>query len=111
MHWARLGDRGAVTAEFAIVLPTALLVLGFVLGGVLLGAHRVALTSAAADVARLEARGDAALAAERLGQLPGGTRVSRSEQGGLTCVTLRASPVNGPLRALTVSATACAARS
>ena len=111
MRWDRLDDRGAVTAEFAIVLPTALLVLGFILGGVLLGAHRVALTSAAADVARLEARGDAALAAERLGQLPGDTQVSRADKGGLACVTLRAAPGSGPLRALTVAATACAARS
>ena len=111
MLWARLGERGAVTAEFAIVLPTALLVLGCILAGVLLGAHRVALTSAAAELARLEARGDSALAAEQLGQMPSGTRVTRVDPGGLHCVTLSLAPARGPLSSISVSATACAARS
>jgi Flp pilus assembly protein TadG len=90
-------ERGSVTAEFAIVLPVALLVLGLILGAVLLGAHRVALTSAAADLARLEARGDTALAAERADQLPTGTRIDRADRGGLRCVTLSASPAGGVL--------------
>lgn len=93
------------------MLPASLLVLGLVLAGMLLGAQRIALTSAAADLSRLEARGDAALAAERLGELPSGTSVERAERGSLSCVTLRASSAGGALSGLAVSATACAARS
>lgn len=111
MRWVPPDDRGAVTAEFAIVLPTALLVLACILSGVLLGAHRVVLTSAAADLSRLEARGDTILADERISQLPTGTRVERGDRGALRCVTLSATPARGLLSAVPISATACAAKS
>lgn len=107
-----LGDeRGTVTAEFAIVLPAVLLVLGLVIGGLLLAAHRITLTSTAADLARLEARGDTALAAARLSELGHTVEVQRAGRGALHCVTLRAQPTRGLLSAVTVTASGCAARS
>ncbi|MBK0420229.1 pilus assembly protein [Leucobacter sp. CSA1] len=104
-------ERGAVTAEFAIVLPAVLLVLGLVIGGILLAAHRVVLTSAAADLARLEARGDAELAAARLSELGGGIRADRESIGGLLCVTLGSRPGGGALAVVEITARGCAARS
>lgn len=104
-------DRGTVTAEFAIVLPAALLVLGLVIGGVLLASHRIALTSAAADLARLEARGDEAGAEERRSELPDGVSVSRRTSGGLLCVRLSSAPGDGLLSRVGIGAEACAARS
>ena len=79
---SRLGDeRGSVTAEFAIVMPAVLVVLGLAIGGILISAHRIALVSLAAQVARLEARGDADLAASALGAWNGSSvEVDRSRQ-------------------------------
>ena len=104
-------ERVAVTAEFAVALPAVLIVLGLIIGGVSLVTHRLTLTSAAADVSRLEARGDHDLAAARLEALAGPVEVERLETGGLLCVTLRAAPGLGLLRSLGISASACAARS
>jgi hypothetical protein len=52
-----------VTAEFAVALPAVLLVLLLAIGAVMLSAQRLSLSSAAAQMARHEARGDAAAAA------------------------------------------------
>ncbi|MFV0432374.1 MAG: TadE/TadG family type IV pilus assembly protein [Leucobacter sp.] len=103
-------ERGTVTAEFAIVLPAVLAVLGLVIGALLLASHRVALVSVAADVARLEARGDEDAAKARLGEARG-VRAERERRGALHCVTLRSSPAGGALAAISVSARACAATS
>ena len=102
-------DRGAVTAEFALVLPVALLVVGLVVGAIVLATHRVALTSTAWEVVRLEARGDGEQAAARVADLPAGTTVSREQRGLLRCVTLVSRPGAGLLAPLTVHATGCAA--
>lgn len=104
-------DHGVVSAEFAIVLPAVLVVLGLVIGGVMLTAHRVTLVSAAADVARLEARGDLAVAGERLAALPHAASVARSSRGALHCVTLESRPGVGLLSRIPLTATSCAARS
>lgn len=108
---SRLGDeRGSVTAEFAIVMPAVLVVLGLAIGGILISAHRIALVSLAAQVARLEARGDADLAASALGAWNGSSvEVDRSRQGGLHCVTLRFHPGEGLLSGIRVETLACAA--
>lgn len=102
-------DRGGSTAEFAIVIPVILLVVGIVLGGILLASTRVTLVSAAHDIARLEARGDTLLAASRAGELPSGSTVGRDVTGGILCVTVHSSPGRGPLSAITVSGQGCAA--
>lgn len=49
---------GSVTAEFAIVLPTVVLVASTLIGGLALGAVKVQLSGAAATLARAAARGE-----------------------------------------------------
>lgn len=113
-------ERGAVTAEFALVVPAALIVLALVLGGLGLSAERVALTGLAGDLARLEARGDHAIANERLAGFGSSPRIERERRGELLCLTAASTSLPGPLAALVgvgsggpfaVSATACAALS
>lgn len=98
-----------MTAEFAVVMPVLLAVLLIAVSAVLLAGHRVALTAAAAEVARLEARGDAAAARARLSALHEAVGVSRSRDGPLLCLTLRARPARGALSAVELSARGCAA--
>ena len=105
----RAGDRGAVSAEFAVLLPAVLVVLALVIGGILLATQRLTLTAAAAELARLEARGDAAQAAARIERLPSGTSVSRSRDDQMLCVTLDAAPGNGPLAVVRIGSRGCAA--
>lgn len=128
MRWARPGDpregasgavvrsflaseRGAVTAEFAIVLPAVVLVLGIVIGAVMLAAHRTGLVSAAGEIARLEARGDSELAEQRLSSLGTGVDVKRSDDGALHCVTLSSAPASGALHAVGITGRGCAVTS
>lgn len=55
----RLGDdRGSVVAEFALALPAVVLVLLLGVGALAAGAKQVRLQDAAADAARLLARGE-----------------------------------------------------
>lgn len=106
----RADERGAVTAEFAVMLPAAIAVLGLMVGAISLAAHRIGLVSVAGEVARLEARGDASGAEAVLAsRSPIVTGVSRVERGPLLCVELTASPGIGPLRVIPVSARSCAA--
>lgn len=102
-------DRGSVTAEFAIVLPAALLVLGLAVGSIMLATQRLVLSSTAAELARHEARGDQAAATATHRQLSAGVTVQRGREGALHCVTLSSSPVGGLLSAIKVSAKGCAA--
>jgi len=51
-------ERGSVTAEFAIVLPTVFLLLGISLGAVAAQFERIKLVSVAAGLARAVARGE-----------------------------------------------------
>ncbi|NNH05284.1 hypothetical protein HLA99_15670, partial [Microbacterium ulmi] len=53
-----LGERGSATAEFAIALPAVGLVLLLGAGALAAGATTVRLQDAAADAARLAARGE-----------------------------------------------------
>lgn len=105
----RADDRGSATAEFAVALPAVLAVLALVLGGIMLAGRRIELVSAAAELARLEARGDRALAADREQRLPRGIRVLRDRDGALACVNLSAAPGAGLLSLIEVSARSCAA--
>ena len=100
-----------MTAEFAVALPAVLLVLLLAIGAVMLSAQRLSLSSAAAQMARHEARGDAAAAAAVFGGLSmrGGVAVRRSGQGQLHCVTLSATPVGGALSVISVTGRGCAA--
>lgn len=107
-HRALVQDRGAVTAEFAILLPVLVVVVGFCVGAIALSAHRVSLTSAAAEIARLEARGDSGSAAARISSL-GGVSIERTNSDHLLCVTLHSQPADGVLSVLRLSARGCAA--
>lgn len=100
-----------MTAEFVIVVPIVLVVLALVIGGITVAAHRIALTSAASEVVRLEARGDETEARKRLAQLDDDIEVQRATEGSLLCLTLRARPGSGALSTIAVSARACAATS
>lgn len=100
-------ESGGVTAEFAIVVPVVLVVLGLVIGGVALSAHRIVLVSAAADIARLEARGESA--DPRLASLGAGVDVERQQSDGLLCVSLTSAPIGGLLSSVSVGARGCAA--
>lgn len=105
----RRDERGTVTAEFAVVVPAVLVILGLVVGGIVIATNRLTLASAAADIARLEARGDIGLSTERLAGAGAGVTVERNRNGGLLCITLRAGPQRGILAALAVEGEACAA--
>lgn len=105
-----LGDEsGSVTAEFAIALPAAMVVLGVAIGAIVLAAERVSLTSSAAEIARLEARGDTTAAQSQIQRLSDRVSISRVRQDNLHCVQLRAAPRPGILQAVIVDARSCAA--
>ncbi len=96
-----------MVAEFAIAMPAAVLVLAFGLGARATGARQVLLQDAAADGARLWARGESA---ERVGDAVRATvadaSITLDRRGGLVCLTVSAPaplPVIGRL-----SATGCA---
>ena len=101
-----LGDRGSVTAEFAVVLPAIVLVLLLGVGALGAGARQVRLQDAAADAARLVARGDDPGRAHALVGSVGGS-ADIEPRGDLVCVIARAPvPLALPLPDLT--ATSCA---
>ncbi len=101
----RLGERGAVSAEFAVALPAVLLVLLFGLGALGAGARQVRLQDAVSDAARLVARGDDAGRALALVAAAGGSGTVQ-ERGELVCV-LAAAPAPLPLLPA-AAASACA---
>jgi hypothetical protein len=102
---ARLGDRGSVTAEFAIALPTAVLVLA--LGAAILAAcgHQVRLQDAVADAARLAGRGETDRGTALVADIGGAASVSR--ENALVCVTATAS-AGAPLVGVVRRARSCA---
>lgn len=102
---ARLGDRGSVTAEFAIALPAAVLVLA--LGTAVLAAcgHQIRLQDAAADAARLAGRGETDRGAALVADVGGTVVVSRGNE--LVCVTATAS-AGAPLIGVELRARSCA---
>lgn len=108
MRWLR-DERGGVSAEFAVALPALLLVVGVIIGAIVLASSRVTLVSAAHDIARLEARGDVALASNRLAGLPAGVSITRDTTAGILCVQLDAQPGQGLLSAIPISGKGCAA--
>lgn len=102
----RLGDdRGSVVAEFAVALPAVVIVLMLGAGVLASGARHVRLQDAAADAARLAARGEdeARVRAAVTGSVRGAS-VSVEPRGDLICVTASAA-ASLPVR---LSATSCA---
>ncbi|WP_442576622.1 TadE family type IV pilus minor pilin [Microbacterium sp. F51-2R] len=106
----RLGDdRGSVVAEFAVALPAVALVLLFGMGALAAGARHVRLQDAAADAARLVARGEPdAAASDVVGRaVPGGSAVVNGS-GDLVCVTASAPAGIALVQLVQLSATSCA---
>ena len=98
------GERGSVTAEFAVALPAVLLLMALLLSIVRLGAMEVAAADAAADAARSLGRDDGAEQVEsRLAQQLPGASWSSSRSDGLVCVVL-AVPATGPAGLLGLAA-------
>ena len=101
-----LGERGAVAAEFAVALPAIVLVVLLGVGMLGAGARQVRLQDAAADAARLLARGeseDRALSAVA----DAGGSASIARRGDLVCVTATA-PARLPVLVVPLTATSCA---
>lgn len=93
-----------MTAELAVAVPAVLLVLAACLGGLRVGAERIRVVDAAAQGARLAARGDdPAGPASRID----GVVTARTRTGDQVCVAVRR---DVPLLGLPVpvAATACA---
>lgn len=101
-----LGERGAVAAEFAVALPAVLLVVLLGVGVLGTGARQVRLQDAAADAARLVARGDEPARAAAVVAAVGGT-ASIEPRGDLVCVIATA-PAPLPLPLAPLTATSCA---
>jgi Flp pilus assembly protein TadG len=102
------GDRGSVTAEFAVALPAIALVLAACLASVQLVGQHVRLTDAAADAARALGRGESAAEAGAIAdRVSGGATLRFTEEGVFVCVTLRA-PGRGILAPIELRAESCA---
>ncbi|SEI07664.1 hypothetical protein SAMN04515692_11340 [Leifsonia sp. CL147] len=78
------GERGSVTAEFAVALPAVLLCLALCVGAVIGAARFAGLTAAAAAAARLAGRGDDPGGASA----PAGASMSIEREGGTVCVRM-----------------------
>ncbi|MEE2522266.1 TadE family type IV pilus minor pilin [Pseudarthrobacter sp. J75] len=106
------GSRGAVTAEFAVVLPAVLFLLALLLAGAAAGVTQLRLEGAARSGARELARGeDAGTVTETVRSLAGATAVAAvSSDGGWSTVTVsdRAGGLLGGMVPWTLSATATA---
>jgi Flp pilus assembly protein TadG len=100
-------DVGAITAEFAAVLPAVVLILACALGALQLSDEQLRLQGAVADAARLLGRGDSGAQAIVAGVAPGARLTIRSP-GVLVCADASAPASLGLLVGLTVSASACA---
>ncbi|GAA2008691.1 Flp pilus assembly protein TadG [Microbacterium ulmi] len=99
-----LGERGSATAEFAIALPAVGLVLLLGAGALAAGATTVRLQDAAADAARLAARGESdARAVAAVADAVPGARTHLEQRADLVCVTASAASMLGD-----VSASSCA---
>jgi Flp pilus assembly protein TadG len=101
------GDRGSVSAEFAVALPAAILVLALGVGALGAAGRQVRLQDAAADAARLLARGeDTGRAQSAVGTAVPGASMAVEHRGDLVCVTASATVRVGI--AVTLTGSACA---
>jgi hypothetical protein len=100
-------DGGAVTAEFAAVLPAVVLVLGCALGAMQLAAEQLRLQGADVAAARLLGRGDSGARDLVLAVNPYATLVIRSS-GDVVCAESSAPASIGILLGITITASACA---
>jgi Flp pilus assembly protein TadG len=105
------GDRGGITAEFAVAVPAVLLVLGLCLGMLQLAAQQVRYTDAAAVGARSLARGEEeALASSRALIVAGPSSFSSTVDGEFVCATVsgRGAVILTTALGIELSASSCA---
>lgn len=90
-------DRGAVTAELAIGIPTVLGLVGLILGAMRLGMDGVSATTAASEAAFAISRGDDSMSVleSARGVLPDGVWTAQTSAGRV-CVSVTL-PANIPL--------------
>ena len=112
----RFDDTGMVTAETAVVLPTLVVVLALLVGGVHTLGAQLACQDAARVAARAAARGESAAEVARLAQsvAPAGAQVRVAGESGLVRVAVTATvrfpgPVLSRLPAFVVVGRAVAA--
>lgn len=102
-------DRGSVAAEFAVVLPAVILVLALGMGALATGARQVMLQDAAADAARLVARGEPRGRAEAIiGAAVAGAGAAVERRADLVCVIASAEVRIAGIIPVSLSATSCA---
>ena len=103
MSRAGRGERGAVTAELAMVLPLLLAVTAGLVWLLVVGLGQLRATDAAREAARAMARGEDAAVATDLALTigPPGSTVAVSDLDGLVVVTVTAT-IEGPGGALAV---------
>ncbi|WP_137878533.1 TadE family type IV pilus minor pilin [Microbacterium sp. 4NA327F11] len=103
------GDEGAVAAELAVALPALVLVVTLCVGGLAAASLQVRLQDAAADAARLLARGESVERAQStVAHAEGRASMQVSRAEGLVCV---AASAPSALPGLTMSARSCALES
>jgi len=104
----RSGDHGAVTAEFALVLPAVFVVVAAAMAALGLATDAIRLADAAGIAARAAGRGDDAGVSAIVSALAPGSSVTIT-RGDLVCVRLAESAALGPVGgAVPLSSTSCA---
>lgn len=101
-------ERGSVAAELAVALPAVVVVVALGIGGLLAASTHVRLQDAAADAARLIARGEPGeRAAGAVTSAVAGARSASSHSGDLVCVTATADVAVAGMP-VTLTASSCA---
>lgn len=104
---ARLDERGAVAAEFAVTLPAVILVLLLGVGVSATAASSVRLQHGATEAARLLGRGDETRAVVAVAEAGGTMSTNRGD--GVVCVSASATtPLPVPLPFPPIAVRACA---
>lgn len=102
------GDRGAVTAEFAVALPAVVAVIALCVGALGVTGRQVRLEQAVAQAARLAARGEAGSGVrEVIARIASTDDVAVRTDGDLVCVSARIS-LPAPLPSLAAESCALA---
>lgn len=78
-------ERGAVTAELAVTLPAVAVLVAVLIGAIMSGAAQVRLEHAAAQSARLAARGEETGRVAEVARALAGAEVALSRSGDLVC--------------------------
>lgn len=103
------GDRGSVTAEFALAMPAVILALVVAVGALSAAAAQAGLQDTVADAARLVARGESTdRVTEIVGTLGDGIRLRVTRADGLVCVVGDRELSIGNLITIPLQARSCA---